>query len=110
MSNQTVSLWPRNFGNKPTVPPSPVHILRQQALQLGQGTRNFVLGKVTSRLLDDKTFAHTFALTAPVLGLEQSVLTVVHGLDLYPARISLDPLLAPAGNPTHGAREAASEE
>ena len=106
MAQPIPDLWPDDFGQESE--PSPVSILRQQGMSLGQRTQNFVLGKVYSRGIDQKTFEHTFALYAPLLGYERPILGVSHGLGLYPARIALDPILTRGGDDSGTVYEAHS--
>jgi hypothetical protein len=84
-------LWPPEFGAPSVL--APASILRQQGILLGKHTKNVVLGKVYSRGIENNQFEHSFILHAPLLGFEKTILSVSHGLELYPARLALDPLL-----------------
>lgn len=101
-------LWPADFGDPAT--PSPAGILRQQGLLLAQKTKNFVLGKLFTGADDGKTFVHSFALSAPLIGFERPILSATHGLALYPVRIAMDPVICAGGNPSGEVREAATAD
>ena len=80
-------LWPTDFniGSEP----SPSTILRQQGYILGERTRDVVFGEVESAQESPGRFTHTFWLSAPYLKLRQYVLKVRHGLEPYPADVTL---------------------
>jgi hypothetical protein len=78
-------LWPEKFG-EPTQP-TPVAILRQQGLLLGQKTENFVYGEVQSRAYPSGEFAHVLEVVAPLLAFRQPIAVAYHYVDVYPARI-----------------------
>src|SRR4051794_15053321 len=76
------NLWPDSFGEPPE--PTPVAILRQQGILLGQKTGNLVYGEVQSRALPSGEFMHILQITAPLLAFRQAVAVVIHKVDLYP--------------------------
>lgn len=108
MATAIPDLWPTDFGDPST--PSPAGVLRQQGLLLAQKTKNFVLGKVFTRADNGKTFEHTFALSAPLLGFERPILSATHGLALYPVRIAMDPVICAGDNPSGEVREVATAD
>lgn len=99
MPTMTENLWPTDFGK--VVERTPVSILREQALGLGERTSNIVIGRVTSRPEPPEKFAHTLHLYSSPLGYSTELLTIYHGIDLYPVAIRVpgDPDLIDATNP-----------
>jgi hypothetical protein len=90
MTTTTIpDLWPTSFGD--AGPPTPVAILRQQGVLLGQKTGNLVYGEVHSRATGLGEFAHTFEVTAPLLGYRHPILVVTHKVSPYPAQLSAPP-------------------
>lgn len=81
-------LWPEDFGVKDKQP-LPSAILRQQGYRLGERTRDAVFGEVESTQESPGRFLHTLWLSAPYLKLRQYALLVRHGLEGYPADVSL---------------------
>jgi hypothetical protein len=80
-------LWPTEFNVGPE--PTPSTILRQQGYILGERTRDVVFGEVESRQESPGRFIHTLWLSAPYLKLRQYALIVRHGLEGYPADVTL---------------------
>jgi hypothetical protein len=81
-------LWPEDFGVKDKQP-LPSAILRQQGYRLGERTRDAVFGEVESTQESPGRFLHTLWLSAPYLKVRQYALLVRHGLEGYPAEVSL---------------------
>ena len=86
MATEIPNLWPESFGDPG--PPTPVAILRQQGLLLGQKTSNLVYGEVHSRATGPGAFSHTFEIAAPLLAYRHPVVVVTHGVNPYPAQLS----------------------
>ncbi len=84
MPETVTSLWPADFGEIPVQ--TPVAILRQQGLALGQQTQNIVVGRVNTTSTGDG-FRHVFQLYCSPLVYWTELLVVDHGIDLYPAII-----------------------
>jgi hypothetical protein len=81
MSETIPNLWPDDFG-KP--PPTPLGILRQQGVYLGQRTNNLVIGEVRS-LAGADFLRHFFELSAPLLGYRYTLFSIEHDpITLYP--------------------------
>lgn len=80
-------LWPTDFnvGSEP----SPSTILRQQGYILGERTGDVVYGEVESKLEEPGRFLHTLFLSSPFVKLRQYALFVRHGLEPYPAEVTL---------------------
>jgi len=79
------NLWPDTFGEPPQW--TPVAILKQQGILLGQKTGNMVYGEVQSRVLPSGQFMHVLQITAPLLAFRQAVAVVIHNVDLYPLSV-----------------------
>ncbi len=79
-------LWPTDFGAD--TEPSPSSILRQQGYKLGERTNQVVYGEVESRETDSGQFEHAMYLSAPYLKVKRGLVTVTHGIGLYPATVS----------------------
>jgi hypothetical protein len=84
MPKTVPSLWPPDFGEITVL--TPVAILRQQGMALGQQTQNIVLGRVTTRP-SAVGFRHAFSLYCGPLGYSIELFSVYHGIDVYPAKI-----------------------
>lgn len=81
------SLWPDNLtGN---VERAPVHLLKEQAVLLGQQTGNFLTGEV-KRLSRGKEFGFAFRVHSNILEYEYELFKVWHGVSLYPLKIHPD--------------------
>ena len=81
------SLWPDNLtGN---VERAPVHLLKEQAVLLGQQTGNFLTGKV-KRIQGRDEFGFAFRVRSTVLQYEYELFKVWHGVSLYPLEIYPD--------------------
>jgi hypothetical protein len=78
-------LWPESFGEPPLL--TPVAILKQQGILLGQNTGNLVYGEVQSRGLPSGEFMHVLDITAPLLAFRQPTAVVLHKVELYPVRV-----------------------
>jgi len=78
-------LWPDSFGESPTL--SPLAILRQQGILLGQKTENFVYGEVRSWGHPAGEFAHVLEVVAPHLAFRQPIAVAYHTVDVYPAKL-----------------------
>jgi len=83
-------LWPTDFGAD--TEPSPSSILRQQGYKLGERTNQVVYGEVESLASVNGWFEHTMYLAAPYLKARQRIVTVTHQTQLYPARVSAEPV------------------
>lgn len=84
MPETVPSLWPTDFGEIKVL--TPVTILRQQGMALGQQTQNIVVGRVSTQP-SAVGFRHAFSLYCPPLGYSIQLFVVFHGVDLYPAKI-----------------------
>src|SRR5262245_6469736 len=82
------NLWPDDFGEIPLR--TPVSILREQALALGQRTANIVVGRVLPGSAPTGRFRHCLQLVCAPLGYQSTFLEVDHDIELYPADIRLD--------------------
>src|SRR5207248_2243339 len=80
------NLWPSDLGTTKIAAPST--ILKAQGAQLARITQGLLVGIVMTSTLPDSQFAHRFVIEAPTLGYYRyGLLTVRHGIDLYPAEI-----------------------
>jgi hypothetical protein len=86
MSDKIMSLWPTDFGTIPE--PTPISILRQQGVLLGEQTSNIVVGRVVTRG-SGANFLQMFSLFCPPLGYSIDLLYVSHGVELYPATVNI---------------------
>jgi hypothetical protein len=86
MTVETQSLWPVDFGEP--VQLTPLAILRQQGTALGEQTKNIVVGRVATNG-DANMFYHTFSVYCSPLNYQVPLYMVSHGIDLYPATVSL---------------------
>jgi hypothetical protein len=76
------SLWPDDIGESSLV--TPVSILKEQAADLGEKTKQLVVAEVVSSSQADR-FAHRFLITAPALGnYKFELFQVTHGISFYP--------------------------
>ena len=75
-------LWPEF---RVSADPSPAAILRQQAMRLGERTRNAVFGEVETKHGVSSSFVHTLYICAPFLDVRQYAILIRHGIDRYPA-------------------------
>ncbi len=100
MSVPSTSLWPSQFGELDVQ--TPVTILRQQAGALGQMTQNIVYGTVLTAA-HNSGFRHRFSLFCPPLGYSVELLIVDHGIDMYPAKITV---AGDSGPPPDAAKDA----
>jgi hypothetical protein len=82
----TDNLWPTDFGQEETL--SPVAILRQQGLALGERTQNIVVGRVATFGITNG-FRHILYLFCAPLAYQIELLTVEHSIDFYPAKITV---------------------
>src|SRR5580698_5088236 len=82
------NLWPTDFDK--VTQKTPVSILREQAQALGQRTANIVIGTVSSRTVPNtEKFEHILSLYASPLGYSTVLLTIDHGIELYPVSIRI---------------------
>lgn len=83
-------LWPEDIGH-PTLR-SPVSILREQALLLGDKTQNMVRAKVSPQERQEQNnFKYTFFVVAPELGdYHHALFKIRHDVELYPVVIDVD--------------------
>jgi hypothetical protein len=86
MPASVANLWPADFGQEQML--APVAVLRQQAAALGERTQNIVIGKVSTSG-NGQRFSHILYLYCPPLGYQVELLAVQHGIDFYPATISV---------------------
>lgn len=80
-------LWPAKFTDLEQ--PTPVMILRQQAVLLGDKTNNVLTAFVESRQIDVGEFGHTFVVQAPLLGYRHPILRAAHGVRVYPVSLTI---------------------
>jgi hypothetical protein len=78
------SLWPESFGEVALL--TPVAILREQGVALGEQTKNIVVGRVHTAG-EEQQFYQNFELYCAPLGYRVHLLQVRHTIDLYPATI-----------------------
>ncbi|HUY32629.1 MAG TPA: hypothetical protein VMV69_07585 [Pirellulales bacterium] len=90
MSMSTADLWPEDIAGQPVR--TPVQILREQAVLLGQKTKNVVEGRVeqSGRSPYDDKFHHAFYIKAPILRYQYRLFTIDHDINLYPLRLIRD--------------------
>jgi hypothetical protein len=92
MTIVTADLWPENLVNTDIVPP--ITILKVQATLLGHKMQNLLEGNVTTLAVPAfgiavSLFRHVFEIVAPALGgYKYPLLTVDHGVELYPLTIT----------------------
>lgn len=79
------NLWPTDFGT--VVEETPLTVLRQQAVMLGERTKNLVEGRVSTRGGEGSNFRHELFLYSSLLGVSVPLVWVEHGIDLYPATV-----------------------
>ena len=96
MTGPIPNLWPENFGESDKL--TPVSILKQQGVYLGQKTNNLVIGEVRS-LAGADFVRHFFELSAPLMGYNHSLFYIEHDpVKLYPVEIkSRGGVLGPEG-------------
>jgi hypothetical protein len=84
MATHTTDFWPDDIGEigEPEMR-TPVALLREQAIALGEKTKNVVTAAVESDT-DGSMFVHTLYLAAPSINYKYQLLTVRHPLLLYP--------------------------
>lgn len=100
-------LWPEDIYVSDSQLRAPVTILKEQASLLGKKTRNLVEGHI--RRMDETEarvrgaalgyqgpgFGYEFHLAAPALdGYRYRLFFIIHGIDLYPIKFSLDESIA----------------
>src|SRR5690349_3818268 len=83
----TQDLWPSDFGESPLM--TPVAILRTQGNLLGEKTSNIVVGRVSTfaSSSDPHGFRHILYLFCAPLAYQAELVTVDHGIELYPVTI-----------------------
>jgi hypothetical protein len=79
------NLWPDDFGQMSIR--TPVSILREQAQALGSKTGNVVVGRVRTVGQLDRKFLWGFDIFCAPLSYQMLLLTVEHGIVLYPVEI-----------------------
>ncbi len=99
MLTQIPDLWPDDFGQPDK--PTPVSILKQQGVYLGQKTKNVVIGQVRS-IPGANVVRHYFELSAPLMGYNIDLFSVEHNpIEPYPLEInSRGGGLGPSGKAT----------
>ena len=86
--SQVQNLWPTDFGE--VTQKTPVSILREQGMALGERTANIVVGRVESGEGGTKDrFRHLFHLYCAPLGYRLPLLDVEHDIELYPVSIAV---------------------
>jgi hypothetical protein len=84
MATHTADFWPDDIGETGGPEPrTPVALLREQAVALGEKTKNVVTAEVESDT-DGGMFVHTLYLAAPSINYKYQLLAVRHPLLLYP--------------------------
>jgi hypothetical protein len=83
MATHTTDFWPDDIGETGEEIKTPVALLREQAIALGEKTKNVVTAEVESGT-DGGMFVHTLYLAAPSINYKYQLLTVRHPLLLYP--------------------------
>jgi hypothetical protein len=84
-----ISLWPEITEVSEVTPP--VAILDQQALMLGNMTKNVLLADVKMEEGNDYEFAYSLYIVAPVLdNYKYKLLTIFHSIDLYPVVVQVE--------------------
>ncbi len=99
MSTTTADLWPPDLAT-PSGRKAPATILREAGAQLGQRTKNLVLGRVVPEPKPSEggpvpmgeragpRFRYAFLLVAPALDFyEFKLFTIEHGMNLYPVHL-----------------------
>src|SRR6266404_3259380 len=86
MPATVANLWPADFGQDEKL--APVAILRQQAAALGERTKNIVVGRVNTSG-NAQNFNQILYLYCPPVGYQIELVLVQHGIDFYPAKISV---------------------
>jgi hypothetical protein len=86
MATHTTDFWPNDIG--PSNQRTPVALLREQAIALGEKTGNIVTAEVESDT-SGQEFVHELYLLAPVLHYRYQLLTIRHPLFFYPMRVSV---------------------
>jgi hypothetical protein len=81
MATHTTDFWPDDIGESEMR--TPVALLREQAVALGEKTKNVVTAEVESST-DGGMFVHTLYVAAPSINYKYQLLTVRHPLLLYP--------------------------
>jgi hypothetical protein len=82
------NLWPTDFGEVAVM--TPVSMLREQALALGQRTANLVIGHVNAGVGAAGRFRHVLSFYCPPLGYRAPLLSIEHGVDLYPVDLIIE--------------------
>ncbi len=84
------NLWPDDFGTIAVL--SPIAILRQQAAALGARTANIVVGRVYTQSgeIAPQGFRQVFSLYCNPLSYVTTLFYVDHGVELYPATITIE--------------------
>ncbi len=86
MSDQRESYWPTDFGVETEI--TPLTILKEQAVLLGERTKNVVKARVQTKLDEKMEVRHSLYLIVPTLGnYRYFLLSVHHKPEIYPIRI-----------------------
>jgi hypothetical protein len=84
-----INLWPEITEVSEVTPP--VTILDQQALMLGNMTKNILLAEVKTEERESHEFSYGLYIIAPVLdNYRYRLLTVWHNIDLYPVIVMVE--------------------
>jgi hypothetical protein len=81
MATHTADFWPDDIGQSDLR--TPLALLREQAVALGEKTKNVVTAAVESSS-DGDSFVHQLYITAPGMNYKYQLLVVRHPLMLYP--------------------------
>lgn len=88
--DHSLDLWPSGIEVERVS--APLTILRQQAVLLGERTKNLVQAEVIEDELQTNHFVFYFFLRAPVLGnYRYQLMQVIHDIGLYPIEIKVEP-------------------
>jgi hypothetical protein len=81
MATHTADFWPDDIGQSDLR--TPVSLLREQAVALGEKTKNVVTAEVTSSAAGE-AFTHFLVLLAPAVNYRYQLITIQHPITLYP--------------------------
>ncbi len=77
-------LWPDNIGDSKLI--TPVAILKEQAVLLGEKTKQLVVGEVSTGILGPM-FVHSFCISAPTIKYRYELFTASHAINFYPLTV-----------------------
>jgi hypothetical protein len=87
-------LWPENIADSNLV--SPVTILKEQAVLLGEKTKQLVQGEVETQALGN-IITHRFNIVAPTLNYRYELFKMSHQVAFYPLTLQfLSPTMIPS--------------